>query len=87
MDAEPPSRHVQDGMLAAKRAVALWGPGMLITCVCFGAGETVELTIVAKDAAGVCKSLGGDIFTISWQRAGDTQPATAGTPPHISAVS
>lgn len=74
-------------MLAAKSAVALWGLGMAITRVCFGAGETVGLTIVAKDAAGVCKSLGGDVFTVSWQRAGDAQPATAGTSPHVSAVS
>ena len=48
-------------------------------------GETVELIIVAKDAAGVCKSLGGDLFTISWQRAGDAQPATAGAAAHPTA--
>ncbi|KAK9845317.1 hypothetical protein WJX81_003385 [Elliptochloris bilobata] len=42
------------------------------------AGETAELILVAKDAAGICKSLGGDNFTVSWQRAGDAEPATAG---------
>jgi hypothetical protein len=42
------------------------------------AGAAVELIVVARDAAGVCKSLGGDIFTVAWQRAGDAQPATAG---------
>ena len=40
---------------------------------------------MAKDAAGICKSLGADIFTVSWQRAGDAQPATAGTAAHVPA--
>ncbi len=34
---------------------------------------------MAKDAKGFQKSLGGDIFTVSWKRVGlDDEPATTG---------
>ena len=39
------------------------------------------MAFVAKDAKGFQKSLGGDIFTASWARAGDDEPATHGTAP------
>lgn len=35
---------------------------------------------MAKDAKGFQKSLGGDVFTVSWERAGDDEPATFGQP-------
>lgn len=36
------------------------------------------MAFVAKDAKGFQKSLGGDVFTVSWSRAGDDEPATFG---------
>lgn len=33
--------------------------------------------IVAKDAKGVRKSLGGDVFKASWVRVGGTEPAVS----------
>ena len=46
---------------------------------CFGAGHSADITVVAKDAKGFQKSLGGDIFTVSWLRNGqDDEPATHG---------
>ena len=43
-----------------------------------GAGEEADVAFVAKDAKGFQKSLGGDVFTVSWARAGDDEPATHG---------
>ena len=49
-----------------------------------GAGQSADVTFVAKDAKGFQKSLGGDVFTVSWQRLGqDDEPATTGTMPSI----
>ncbi|CAL8470627.1 g10169 [Coccomyxa elongata] len=43
------------------------------------AGQSADVTFVAKDAKGVQKSLGGDTFTVSWKRVGlDDEPATTG---------
>ena len=39
------------------------------------------MAFVAKDAKGFQKSLGGDVFTAAWARAGDDEPATHGTAP------
>ena len=39
------------------------------------------MAFVAKDAKGFQKSLGGDVFTVSWERAGDDEPATFGRVP------
>ena len=39
------------------------------------------MAFVAKDAKGFQKSLGGDVFTASWARAGDDEPATHGKAP------
>lgn len=36
------------------------------------------MAFVAKDAKGFQKSLGGDVFTVSWARAGDDEPPTFG---------
>lgn len=36
------------------------------------------MAFVAKDTKGFQKSLGGDVFTVSWERAGDDEPATFG---------
>jgi len=46
------------------------------------------VVFVAKDAKGFQKSLGGDIFTVSWQRAGQDEPPTTGKiPTHFSSLS
>ena len=37
------------------------------------------MAFVAKDAKGFQKSLGGDVFTVSWARSGDDEPPTFGT--------
>lgn len=42
------------------------------------AGEEARVGFVAKDAKGFQKSLGGDVFTVSWERAGDDESATVG---------
>ncbi|MCJ1358454.1 MAG: hypothetical protein MMC33_008454 [Icmadophila ericetorum] len=42
------------------------------------AGEEADVAFVAKDAKGFQKSLGGDVFTAAWARAGDDEPATHG---------
>lgn len=42
------------------------------------AGSSGEFTIVAKDAKGVRKSLGGDVFTVTWRRAGCLDPPMTG---------
>ena len=42
------------------------------------AGEDADVAFVAKDAKGFQKCLGGDVFTVSWARAGDDEPATSG---------
>ena len=39
------------------------------------------MAFVAKDAKGFQKCLGGDVFTVSWARAGDDEPATSGKAP------
>ena len=46
----------------------------------YDAGEEADVAFVAKDAKGFQKSLGGDVFTVSWERAGDDEPATFGQP-------
>lgn len=43
------------------------------------AGQSADVTFLAKDAKGFQKSLGGDVFTVSWQRLGQDEPATTGT--------
>jgi hypothetical protein len=45
------------------------------------AGEGADVLFVARDAEGVQKSIGGDVFTVSWERAGQDEatPATSGT--------
>ena len=48
-----------------------------------GAGEETDVAFVAKDAKGFQKSLGGDVFTAAWARAGDDEPATHGTAPFM----
>ena len=48
------------------------------------AGEEADVVFVAKDAKGFQKSLGGDVFTVSWERAGDDEPATFGRFPLFS---
>lgn len=47
------------------------------------AGEEADVAFVAKDAKGFQKSLGGDVFTVSWERAGDDEPATFGQIPSL----
>ncbi len=42
------------------------------------AGGKAEFLIAAKDAKGVRKSLGGDVFTVSWTRAGRTEAPMTG---------
>ena len=37
--------------------------------MCYGTGGQAEFLIAAKDAKGVRKSLGGDVFTVSWTTA------------------
>ena len=44
------------------------------------------MAFVAKDAKGFQKSLGGDVFTASWARAGDDEPATHGTASTVKVV-
>ena len=61
---------------------ALWTHDVMWTGAA-GAGESADVAFVAKDAAGVQKSLGGDVFTVSWERAGqdDATPPTSGMLP------
>ena len=47
------------------------------------AGEEADVAFVAKDAKGFQKSLGADVFTVSWERAGDDEPATFGQLPSL----
>lgn len=47
--------------------------------ILFATGHSEDICMVAKDAKGFQKSLGGDIFTVSWLRNGqDNKPATHG---------
>ncbi len=50
------------------------------------AGEEADVAFVAKDAKGFQKSLGGDIFTVSWERTGDNELATFGQLPPESSI-
>ena len=50
----------------------------MLEAVTWHTGGKAEFLIAAKDVKGVRKSLGGDVFTVSWTRAGQKEPPMTG---------